>query len=218
MSTTDTAIDPRQVGGTYETAGWGIYRVVYIWPTGDFSVIWQGESQAGMYALLPWHPDRDAVVSLSFSDADQEAVDNLRAALERLDKVPDIGERVAGKLDLVFDAMDAGLIATDQEAPGSDATDSEAVADVEALDGNQLVGLVLDGLFQAPAGADSGAVADTDQEAETLTGQVGTGKAIHEIQTEGTGWRGDEVTSKCGRTGLLSKPGATINCKRCQKS
>lgn len=250
-----TITDPRVPGGVYATKG-RQYRLVYVWPTGDLSVIWAGADTAAMVECWTWG-EWDVIVSLPLSATDMEAIDKLKAALEQLDKVPDTGERVAGKLDLVFNAIDAGLIATDQGAPGPTVTDSEAGAghpqawdgtdgepltgpeaerleaglaavrgqrdpyqetatDVGAMTGNQLVGAVLDGLFQVSADADK--EADTDQEAPATvyTGQVGTGKTIHELKP-GAFEIGDEVTSRCGRTGLLSKPRATVTCKRCQK-
>lgn len=237
MSTTDTVIDPRVSGGVYATGG-REYRLVYVWPTDDLSVIWAGTDSAVVIERWPWGGSDTVIYSPGLEDlkrleanladavkeAEQITAAAAAASVADVEAVTDSGALT----DLEAERLAAGLAGVrgqvdpfaDSEADAPSVSDAYREALVGLDTGTVDVAKFLAHLADTDQGAGQSAA---DREATTLTGQVGTGKAIHEIRLDdvtrlGDAQAGDAVTSWCGKTGLLSKPGATITCKRCQKA
>lgn len=188
MSTTDTVIDPRVSGGVYATGG-REYRLVYVWSTDDLSIIWAGTDSAVMVENWAWGDSDTVIYSPGLEDLKRLEA-NLADAVKEAEQIT-----AAAAAASVADVE----AVTDSEAGAPGATDTDREAEKEE-----------------PTGADVEAgQADTDSEAPAMTGRIGTGKVIHEIQ--GAAVVGDVAKSWCGKEGLFSKPGATITCKRCQR-
>lgn len=113
MSTTaDTVIDPRVSGGVYATGG-REYRLVYVWPTDDLSIIWAGSDKAIM--LEAWHwADSDTVIHSPVLADLRELEADLQNRIDLRDVA--VSSRMVADLEAVS--------VTDQEA-------GQSVADME---------------------------------------------------------------------------------------
>lgn len=182
-----TITNTHVVGGAYRYNG-KAYKVVYVWPTGDVSVIWDGETMASMETMGA------PTVTISLPDSPAAERDKGESTDLEAEKVPPADDADQGQAD------------TDKEAqPTAVGTDAD---NVRAL--LELVEKTADADKEAPRAEPATPQGETP---EVTSAQIGTGKAVHLVILNAE----DYVTSKCGQSGPPRKPGADVTCKRCLK-